>query len=147
MYWPPKYNANVSTGLCNTSLDEMKTKTPHLYLSIYLLSEEVHVLGHVLAALWAGVVWVGHGAALADLDAGGAVQAGQAGQACGAVSRDLENIPFIQIVSRRLKWLWLGMIKGLNWIKIQQVFIGTNRYQDRYSRDISPLDGAQNLGP
>ena len=90
-------------------------------VSIYLSSEEVHVLGHVLAALGAGVVWVGHGAALADLDAGGAVQAGQAGQACGAVSRDLENIPFIQIVSRRLKWLWLGMIKGLNWIKIQQL--------------------------
>ena len=57
-------------------------------VSIYLLSEEVHVLGHVLAALGAGVVWVGHGAALADLDAGGAVQAGQAGQACGAVSRE-----------------------------------------------------------
>ena len=54
----------------------------------------------------------------------------------------VENIPFIQFISRRLKWLWLGMIKGLNWIKIQQVFIGTNRYQDRYSRDISPLDGA-----
>ena len=56
--------------------------------------------------------------------------------------QSVENIPFIQFISRRLKWLWLGMIKGLNWIKIQQVFIGTNRYQDRYSRDIFPLDGA-----
>ena len=34
------------------------------------------------------MVRVGHGAALADLDAGGAVQAGQAGQACGASSRE-----------------------------------------------------------